>query len=130
MTTTDATDATDATDDLIISADDHMDLHVMPPGLFVDRVPSALRDQVPVVIDTADGPCWSVDGGVVGPSGRKAKGLLSADAHGFRPGVAADGTVVHELCKTAGPRCYRQISRYLRRSKISARGLQMEDWFQ
>ena len=74
----------------IISADDHMDLHVMPPALFVDRVPSVLRDAVPAVIDTADGPVWSVDGAVVGPSGRKAKGLLSADAHGFRPGVAED----------------------------------------
>jgi predicted TIM-barrel fold metal-dependent hydrolase len=72
----------------IISADDHMDLHVMPPRLFVDRVPAALQDQVPVVIDTDDGPCWALDGAIVGPSGRKAKGLLSADAHGFRPGVA------------------------------------------
>lgn len=80
----------EAATDPIISADDHMDLHVMPTGLFVDRVSSALRDQVPAVIDTDDGPCWSINGAIVGPSGRKAKELLSIDAHGFRPGVAED----------------------------------------
>ena len=32
----------------IISADDHMDLHVMPPRLFVDRVPASSRDDVPM----------------------------------------------------------------------------------
>jgi predicted TIM-barrel fold metal-dependent hydrolase len=45
---------------------------------------------VPVVVDTDEGPCWSLDGTIVGPSGRKAKGLLATDAHGFRPGVAED----------------------------------------
>ena len=80
----------DTNGERIISADDHMDLHVMPPRLFVDRVAASWRDQVPVVVDTDDGPCWSLDGAIVGPSGRKAKGLLSADAHGFRPGVAED----------------------------------------
>jgi len=74
----------------IISADDHMDLYVMPPRLFVDGVAASLRDQVPAVVETDDGPCWAVDGAIVGPSGRKAKGLLSADAHGFRPGIAED----------------------------------------
>src|SRR5262249_20021592 len=78
----------DANGQRIISADDHMDLHVMPPRLFVDRVRPSWRDQVPAVVDTDDGPCWSVCGAVVGPSGRKAKGLLAADAHGFRPRVA------------------------------------------
>ena len=74
-------------DEPIISADDHMDLHVLPPRLFVDRVPVAVRDRAPAVVDTDDGPCWSVEGRIVGPSGRKAAGLLAADAHGFRPGT-------------------------------------------
>jgi hypothetical protein len=80
----------DTNGERIISADDHMDLHVMPPRLFVDRVAASWRDRVPVVVDTDDGPCWSLDGAIVGPSGRKAKGLLAADAHGFRPGVAEE----------------------------------------
>lgn len=74
-------------DEPIISADDHMDVHVLPPSLFVDRVPAALRERVPQVVDTDEGPCWAVEGTVVGPSGRKAAGLLAADAHGFRPGT-------------------------------------------
>jgi predicted TIM-barrel fold metal-dependent hydrolase len=74
-------------DEPIISADDHMDLHVLPPRLFADRVPASVRDRAPVVVDTDDGPCWSVAGRIVGPSGRKAKGLLAADEHGFRPGT-------------------------------------------
>jgi predicted TIM-barrel fold metal-dependent hydrolase len=73
-------------DEPIISADDHMDLHVFPPTLFVERVPAAMRTRVPRVEDTANGPCWMIDGRVVGPSGRKAAGFLTADEHGFRPG--------------------------------------------
>ena len=80
--------AVDLNGERIISADDHMDLHVMPPRLFVDRVAAAWRDEVPIVVDTDDGPCWSLRGDIVGPSGRKAKGLLATDTHGFRPGVA------------------------------------------
>ncbi|GMU79636.1 MAG: amidohydrolase [Acidimicrobiia bacterium] len=72
----------------VISADDHMDLHVMPPTLFVDRVPRALQDRVPQVVDTADGPVWTVEGRNVGPSGRKGSGFIAADDHGLRPGVA------------------------------------------
>jgi uncharacterized protein len=74
-----------------------MDLHVMPPRLFVDRVPSKLRERVPVVVETDDGPCWSINGRIVGPSGRKAKGFLSADSHGFRPGIAEDRLVDLDL---------------------------------
>ena len=42
----------------IISADDHMDIHVLPPGLFQERLPASLRDRGPRVIDTDDGPFW------------------------------------------------------------------------
>src|SRR5689334_17305022 len=78
----------DADGQRIISADDHMDLHVMPARLFVDRVAPSWRERVPAVIDTDDDPCWSLGSTIVGPSGRKTKGLLAADAHGFHPGVA------------------------------------------
>jgi predicted TIM-barrel fold metal-dependent hydrolase len=74
----------------IISADDHMDVNVLPPELFTDRVPSALREKVPRVVDTADGPMWTVNGSLVGPSGRRAKGLITHDDLGFRPGRPQD----------------------------------------
>lgn len=77
----------DTSGERIISADDHMDLHVLPPDLFVTRVARRIRDRVPAVVDTPEGPCWSVEGRIVGPSGRKAGGFLAGDAHGFRPGV-------------------------------------------
>lgn len=76
--------------DRIISADDHMDVNVLPPDLFVDRVPRAMRDSVPRVIDTPEGPMWSIDGRTLGPSGRRAKGLVTRDDLGFRPGRPAD----------------------------------------
>jgi predicted TIM-barrel fold metal-dependent hydrolase len=70
----------------IISADDHMDLSVLPPDLFVEGVPSRLRERVPRVVDEPDGRFWTVDGARIGPSGRKAKGLLTlGEDPGFRP---------------------------------------------
>ena len=71
----------------IISADDHMDLNVLPPDLFVSRVPESLRDQVPSVVDGADGPVWQLGGAVLGPSGRRGKGLVDANDPGYRPGL-------------------------------------------
>ena len=73
----------------IISADDHMDLNVLPPDLFTTRVPPAVRDAAPHVVDTPDGPVWQVGDTVLGPSGRKAAGLLRGADHGFRPGTAS-----------------------------------------
>jgi predicted TIM-barrel fold metal-dependent hydrolase len=74
----------------IISADDHMDVNVLPPDLFVERVPARLRDRAPHVVESDDGAVWVVDGAVVGPSGRRAKGLVTKDDHGFRPGRPHD----------------------------------------
>ena len=73
-------------DQRIISADDHMDIHVLPPELFQERLPKALREQGPKVIDTDDGPFWHAEGKPISPSGRKAKGYLRSEDHGFRPG--------------------------------------------
>ncbi len=74
----------------IVSADDHMDMNVLPPDLWTSRLPARLRDRVPRVVDAADGPVWQADGRSWGPSGRKASGLIVRKQHGFRPGVPAD----------------------------------------
>ena len=73
----------------IISADDHMDIHVLPPDLFEQRLPKALRERGPRVVETDDGPFWQVDGTLLSPSGRKAKGYIASEDHGFRPGQPA-----------------------------------------
>jgi hypothetical protein len=70
----------------IISADDHMDLHVLPPEVFQGRLPRGLRGRGPKVVDTDDGLFWEVEGRLLSPSGRKGKGLLHGQQHGFRPG--------------------------------------------
>jgi predicted TIM-barrel fold metal-dependent hydrolase len=74
----------------IISADDHMDIHVLPPDLYQARLPQALRERGPRVVDTDDGAWWLIDGQQVSPSGRKAAGFLQSDQHGFRPGTPKD----------------------------------------
>jgi predicted TIM-barrel fold metal-dependent hydrolase len=76
----------------IVSCDDHMDMHVIPPDLFRERVPAALRAQAPRVEDTADGPFWIDDGGPFNPSGRMGPANLpdvferaGLGPGGFRP---------------------------------------------
>lgn len=73
--------------DRIVSADDHMDFHVLPPDLFTSRLPSKLAERAPRVEDTDDeGPYWVLpDGTRLSPSGRKLAGLLAGTDHGFRP---------------------------------------------
>ncbi len=76
-------------DQRLISADDHMDVHVLPPDLWQSRVPAAFRDRAPKVVETDDGPWWEVEGRRLSPSGRKESGYLGANQHGFRPGQPA-----------------------------------------
>src|SRR4029079_15027943 len=71
----------------IISADDHMDMNVLQPDLFVAGVPSAMRTAVPTVVDSDVGPMWTLAGELLGPSGRRAKGLITQNDPGFRPGM-------------------------------------------
>ena len=71
----------------LISADDHMDIHVLPPDLYQKRLPEALRERGPKVVETDDGPFWVIDGQPVSPSGRKTAGYIRAEEHGFRPGT-------------------------------------------
>jgi uncharacterized protein len=70
----------------IISADDHLDLAVLPPTLWSERLPAEYRDRGPAVVDTPDGPCWSVEGRILGLSGRWPKGSIQREEHAFRPG--------------------------------------------
>ena len=46
----------------IISADDHMDLHVLPFDLFESRLPKDLREVGPRVVETERGTYWFCEG--------------------------------------------------------------------
>jgi predicted TIM-barrel fold metal-dependent hydrolase len=53
----------------IISADCHIDMTWMPGDLWVKNAPARLRDQVPQVRETSDGPHWFVEGKDLGVYG-------------------------------------------------------------
>jgi predicted TIM-barrel fold metal-dependent hydrolase len=72
-------------DQVLISADDHLDIHAMPPDTW-SRLPAAWRDRGPHVEETPEGPFWFCEGRRISPSGRKEAGYISANEHGFRPG--------------------------------------------
>ena len=62
----------------IISADCHIDLIWLPPKLFVDNARSSLKDRMPFVTDSDDGPTWVSRNGAnfgfqngMGSAGRK-----------------------------------------------------------
>ena len=71
----------------LISADDHMDLNVLPPDLWTSRLPAKFSEQAPRVVDTQDGPWWKANGELIGPSGKKAAANKDHGL-GFRPGIA------------------------------------------
>lgn len=61
-----------------ISADCHLDLPWMPPDLFTSMAPRDLKDRMPYVVETDDGPKWTAKNGAsfgfkngVGPAGAK-----------------------------------------------------------
>jgi predicted TIM-barrel fold metal-dependent hydrolase len=76
-------------DQRVISADDHLDIHAMPPDVWSTRLPAEWRERGPHVEETDDGPWWFCEGRRISPSGRKEKGYISANDHGFRPGQPA-----------------------------------------
>jgi hypothetical protein len=47
---------------ILISADDHLDIHAMPPDAWSARLPKAWRERGPHVEETPDGPYWFCDG--------------------------------------------------------------------
>ena len=72
-------------DQTLISADDHLDIHAMPPDAW-SRLPVAWRERGPHVEETPEGPFWFCEGRRISPSGRKEAGYISANDHGLRPG--------------------------------------------
>jgi predicted TIM-barrel fold metal-dependent hydrolase len=61
-----------------ISADCHLDLPWMPPDLFTSLAPRELKDRMPYVVETDEGPKWTAKNGAtfgfkngVGPAGSK-----------------------------------------------------------
>lgn len=74
----------------IISADDHMDLHSWPADLFAARLPAAIRDEAPRVVDGPDGQVWVVRDTPLGPSGRSISSvMMGLPDTGFRPSTPA-----------------------------------------
>src|SRR5688572_10126383 len=45
----------------VISADDHIDLRWLPADLWSNRLPAAMRERGPRVVDTDSGPHWQCD---------------------------------------------------------------------
>ena len=43
---------------MCISADSHLDLVWLPPDLFTRNASAAMKDRVPYVVDSPDGPLW------------------------------------------------------------------------
>ena len=70
---------------IVISADDHLDIHAMPPDAW-SSLPAAWRERGPHVEETPEGPFWFCEGRRISPSGRKEAGYISANDHGLRPG--------------------------------------------
>lgn len=76
----------------IVSADDHMDMSVIPPKLWVERLPAAWRDRAPRVVATAEGDFWLIEGQTTSYSGKPKKRAVpnaitraGIEDNGFRP---------------------------------------------
>ena len=70
------------------SCDDHLDLWVLPTDLWQARMPRALRDRAPHVIEQDGHQWWSCDGAIIGPSGPR---LVSDYNAVTRAGIEDDG---------------------------------------
>lgn len=72
----------------LYSCDDHLDLWALPPDLWTSRLPAAMHERAPRVVE-ADGVArWVIDGTVAGVSGLPTSGANSALG---RAGLAHDG---------------------------------------
>lgn len=59
----------------VISADSHIDISWMPGNLWIENSPASLRDQVPRVVETKDGPRWIAEGKELGAFGSRGTGF-------------------------------------------------------
>jgi predicted TIM-barrel fold metal-dependent hydrolase len=74
--------------DRFYSCDDHLDLWVLPVDLWQARLPRALRERAPCVVEKDGYHWWSCDGAILGPSG----GALLRDYNAvLRAGIEDDG---------------------------------------
>jgi hypothetical protein len=63
-------------DSVLISADDHLDIHAMPPDIWSSRLPREWRDRGPHVAETLEGPTGSATAGAL-PSEIFARQVLT-----------------------------------------------------
>ena len=100
MTTTPTTPTTDpVARTLVYSCDDHLDLRAVPPTLWESRLPAALREVGPRVVERDGERVWVCEGRVLGGSGNppdatllrslNAIGRAGIDDDGYRAGNAA-----------------------------------------
>src|SRR5215468_10257311 len=74
--------------DRLYSCDDHLDLWNLPPTLWTDRLPQALRQRGPRVVEEGEQRWWRCDGATIGPSTGPRLAQYSAIG---RAGIADDG---------------------------------------
>jgi len=74
-------------DDMIYSCDDHLDLRAVPVGLWQSRVPRAIAERAPRVVDRDGQATWICNDRVVGASGKPLKNLSAIG----RAGLEDDG---------------------------------------
>src|SRR6185369_7502049 len=74
--------------DRLYSCDDHLDLWNLPRDVWQDRLPAALRERGPRVVDNGGTECWVADGAIMGFYGMKLLKDYSAIA---RAGIDDDG---------------------------------------
>lgn len=76
----------------VYSCDDHLDLYAVPPGLWSSRLPRALAERGPRVVDRDGERMWCCDGVVIGRSGRSQKGPIANRLNAIgRAGIEDDG---------------------------------------
>jgi len=77
---------------LLFSCDDHLDLSAVPPSVWESRLPRALAERGPRVVDEGKGRQWVCEGRVIGRSGMpKNKELVKRLSAIGRAGIDDDG---------------------------------------
>jgi predicted TIM-barrel fold metal-dependent hydrolase len=77
---------------LLYSCDDHLDLSAVPPTVWESRLPRALAERGPRVVDEGKGRQWVCEGQVIGRSGMpKNKELVKKLSAIGRAGIDDDG---------------------------------------
>lgn len=93
----------------IVSADSHVDLHWLPPRLFTENASRALKERMPHVQETHEGPRWKTNSGAtfgqpagVGATGRPyRKGMSHRADRMAEAGIYEDGA--HGILRLTDP---------------------------